>query len=551
MSASRRLRPGLAILLSLMVAVAALCCPGSAKASGGSDSLGANGLANDWYFAEGTTRADFTTYVAVMNPNGAPSDVTFTYMLASGTPVSAVHTVPASSRFTVDISSDVGAGQDVSTFLHSDLPVVAERPMYFDYQRRWDGGHDSLGATRLASDWYFAEGTTRGEFTTYLAVANPATAATEVSFTYMLASGPPVTVSHSVAARSRYTLDISSDVGTGQDVSTFLHSDLPVVAERPMYFDYHGRWDGGHDSLGANALNTDWYFAEGTTRDDFTTYLAVMNPATAAARVTFTYMLASGPPVSFVHSVAARSRFTLDVSSDVGAGQDVSTFIRSDLPVVAERPMYFRMPDRWVVCLDAGHSGRTGSEIDPATGLNVGDNTGAAGELESNWDLALRTRARLEQEGYEVKLTKDSAYAYASLRTRADIGNTCDIMVRLHFDDTGFIGVMRPPPNAARCPVSDPGRITVVGPAVAAGSDELAGFLAPYLGLAVRDDTGGTTQGNSTPPGHPTCLVGSVLSLVPIVTIENKPELVRDSPDGRELVAAQLVQGIDAYFAGK
>ncbi len=656
MEVSRRPGPLLAAALALIVSLAALGCPGLAKASGGSDSLGSNKLANDWYFAEGTTRGDFTTYVAVMNPNEAPAGVTFTYMLASGAPVTVTHSVPARSRYTIDISSDVGADQDVSTFIHSDLPVVAERPMYFNYQRRWNGGHDSLGAKKLANDWYFAEGTTRENFTTYMAIANPATTATDVTFTYMLASSSPVTVTHSVAARSRFTLDISSDVGADQDVSTFIRSDLPVVAERPMYFDYQGRWDGGHDSLGANALNTDWYFAEGTTRDnfatyvtlmnpaaaptsvtftyvlasgspvtvkhiappksrftldissdvgadqdvstfirsdlpvvaerpmyfdyqgrwdgghdslganalntdwyfaegttrdDFTTYVAVMNPAAAATNVTFTYMLAASPPVTVVHSVAARSRYTLDISADVGADQDVSTFIRSDLPVVAERPMYFRMPDKWVVCLDAGHSGHTGNEVDPATGLNVGDNTGASGELESNWDLVLRTKARLEQEGYEVKLTKDSANAYASLRTRADIGNTCDIMVRLHFDDTGFTGVMRPPPNAARCPASDPGRITVVDPAVAAGSDELANFLAPYLGLAVRDDTGGTTQGNSTPPGHPTCLIGSVLSLVPIVTIENRPELVRNSPDGRELVAAQLVQGIDAYFAGK
>ncbi len=308
---------------------------------------------------------------------------------------------------------------------------------------------------------------------------------------------------------------------------------------------------GGHDSLGANSLATDWYFAEGTTRDGFTTYIAVMNPGQTAATVDFTYMLGSGEPVTRTHTVEPRSRYTLDVSSDIGPGRDVSTILKSDLPVVAERPMYFRMPDSRVVCIDPGHSGRTGSEIDAATGLNVGDNTGASLELEANWDLALRTKARLEQAGYEVVFTKDSPFAYASLRTRADIGNTCAITVRLHFDPGGFNGVMRPPPNAARCPVSDPARITILDPSVAARSDELARAVAPFLGLQVRDDTGGTSQGNTTPPGHPTCLIGSVLSRVPVICIENRAELARDNPAGREQVASALAQGIDAYLKNR
>jgi N-acetylmuramoyl-L-alanine amidase len=200
------------------------------------------------------------------------------------------------------------------------------------------------------------------------------------------------------------------------------------------------------------------------------------------------------------------------------------------------------------VCLDPGHSSRDGSEVDPATGLNVGDNGGASGELQAMWDLATRTRAKLEQAGYTVRLTKDSADSYASLRTRADIGNTCSLTVRLHYDDTGYTGVMRPPANAARCPTSDPSRISVVDGNVASSSDALARALAGPLGLEVKDDTGGTSQGNTTPAGHPTCLVGSVLSRVPVVCIENKMSLVRDNSAGQEQVASEIVAGINAYF---
>jgi len=523
------------------------------KWDGGHDSMGATSLSNNWYFAEGTTRENFNTYIAVMNPGETEARVSFTYMLGSGSPVQRTHPVPAKSRYTIDVSADVGPGKDVSTSISSTLPVVAERPMYFNYMGRWDGGHDSLGAQRLAADWYFAEGTTRDGFKTYLAVENPGTMAASLDVTYMLGSGSPVRRTHVVAPQSRFTLDVADDIGTGQDASAIIRSDLPVVAERPMYFNYMGQWDGGHDSIGANTMAASWYFAEGTTRDGFRTYAAILNPGNAPAEVTLTYMLGTGDPVVRTHTIAPSSRFTVDLANEVGPGQDVAMFVQSSLPVVAERPMYFRIPVKAVICLDPGHSGREGSEIDAATGLNVGDNGGCPGEIDAMWQLALVEKARLEAAGYEVRMTKSSAGEYKSLRARADLGNTCQVMVRLHYDDTGYTGVMRPPSNAARCPVSNPAMITVVDPGVAKGSDRLARILAPHLGLSVRDDTGGTSQGNTTPAGHPTCLIGSVLSRTSVVCIEHKSSIIVGSAEAvtaaREQVATQLVSGLDEFFS--
>lgn len=515
------------------------------KWDGGHVSPGATSLSNDWCFAEGTTREGFTTYFAVVNPGSEAARVTFTYMTAGGNTEERTHSIEAGSRFTVDVADEIGPGQDVATFLHSSLPVVAERPMYFRYGGVWDGGHDSLGAHGLSTDWYFAEGTTRPGFKTYLAVANPGTVVARIDLTYMLGEGSPVTRSHSVRPRSRFTVDVSDDVGPGRDVATLLRCSVPVVAERPMYFEYAGAWDGGHNTLGAVGLDTDWYFAEGTTRDGFCTYLAVVNPGDVEARVAFTYMTGSGKPFSRTHTVPARSRFTIDLAGEVGPGEDVSTFVHGSLPVIAERPMYFRIPFKAVVCVDPGHSGRTGDEIDPATGLNVGDNTGCPGELEDVWKLALVEAEALRRADYEVRLTKGSAGEYRSLRERADAAAACSVWVRLHYDDSGYTGVMRPPVNGARCPASDPSRVTVVDPGVAGASDALARALSGPMGLAVRDDTGGTSRGNSTPPGHPTCLIGSVLSRVPVVCIEHRVEDVRGAP---WTVAAGLVKGLDAYF---
>jgi N-acetylmuramoyl-L-alanine amidase len=515
---------------------------------GGHDSLGATSLAKAWYFSEGTTRTDFVTYLAILNPDNADATCTVSYMLGDGSTVIKPHLVKAHSRATIDVSADVGPGKDASSQVDSTVPVVVERPMYFDYQGKWTGGSDSLGALAPSGGWYFAEGTTRSDFVTYLAVSNPGTADADCTFDYMLADGTTVTKKHQVKAHSRYTVDASSDVGAGNDVSTHLSSAVPVVAERPMYFDFRGSWDGGHDAMGAAAPTGNSYFAEGTTRAGFVTYLAVLNPGNADAACTFDYMLADGTTVTKTHQVQAHSRFTVDVSGDVGGGKDVSTHVSSAVPVVTERPMYFSGGQAYTICVDPGHSGHDGNEIDQATGLNVGDNMGAPGELQNNWDVGLKLKARLEADGYNVKLTKSAAGDYVDLRKRADIANACTVWIRLHYDDGGYTGIMRPPPNAARCPASDMSRITVVLPSVASSSDSLGKAISPFLGLDVTNDTGGTTNGNATPPGHPTCLIGSCLSQVPVVSIENKMWLVRDNPAGQDQVAGQIAAGVESYL---
>ncbi|MBU1670741.1 MAG: N-acetylmuramoyl-L-alanine amidase [Actinobacteria bacterium] len=521
---------------------------------GGHDSLGATAPGTVWHFAEGTTRYGFVTYIAVMNPGDIEARLTVSYMLGDGATSLATHLVPPHSRYTLDVAGDVGDDKDVSASVASTSPVVAERMMYFKYAGATDGGHDSLGARSTANDWWFAEGTTRSGFATYLAVMNPSDSEATLDLSYMLEDGGTIQRRHTALAHSRFTIDVSADVGTERDVSALLHSDVGVVAERPMYFEYMGCWDGGHDSMGATGTATDWHFAEGTTRPGFVTYLAVMNPGAVETSVQLTYMLGSGSPLSRTIAVGAHSRFTLDVSQDVGAGRDVSVWLHSDTGVVAERSMYFGAPRKGLtICVDPGHSSTTRFEIDPATGLDVGDGDGAAGELQANWDLALAAREELEDAGYDVRLTKQNVEDYVSLRNRAEIGNTCFVTVRLHHDPSGFEGVMRPPVGAARCPTSDPGRITVIDTGVAVESDALARCIAPEMGLRVRDDTVGTTKANATPAGYPTCLIGSLLSRVPVVCIENKylvytPESAYWAK--REYMRG-LVRGIDTYAASR
>ncbi|MEW6554841.1 MAG: hypothetical protein AB1384_11210, partial [Actinomycetota bacterium] len=146
------------------------------------------------------------------------------------------------------------------------------------YSYDWSGGHDAAGATAPSDTWYFAEGCTRPGFDCWLCVMNPQAQPATLDISFLTPAGAEFQRTATVAPLSRYTLNVADVVGTGQDVSMLLTSDLAVVAERPMYFNYHANLAGGHDAAGATAPSDTWYFAEGCTRPGFDCWLCVMNP---------------------------------------------------------------------------------------------------------------------------------------------------------------------------------------------------------------------------------------------------------------------------------
>ena len=100
-------------------------------------------------------------------------------------------------------------------------------------------------------------------------------------------------------------------------------------------------WPGGHDAAGVSEPAAAWYFAEGCTRDGFDCWLCVMNPQERTANLSVSFLTPAGREFQRTAPVPPLSRYTLNVADVVGEGQDVSLVVTSDLPVVAERPMYF------------------------------------------------------------------------------------------------------------------------------------------------------------------------------------------------------------------
>jgi P pilus assembly chaperone PapD len=300
-----------------------------------------------WYFAEGYTGAGFDEYITIQNPGPTDANVAVTYYTPSGPPQVRPHHVPANSRYTIYVNHDLGAGQENSFMVASDEPVICERPMYFRYAgtagHNWRGGSDAMGSTQLSRQWYFAEGYTGPEFEEYLTIQNPGVAWATVNVTYFVNGGDPIQKQHRVAPASRYTIMVNDDAGPDLEVSAMLEADQPILAERPMYFNFAGSMDGGHIVMGSPWLARDWYLAEGATFDPYTEFITIQNPNPAPATVAIEYYTPAGVPIPSNRTIAANSRYTINVGTDSGVDAEVSTYLHSNLPILVERPMYFDM----------------------------------------------------------------------------------------------------------------------------------------------------------------------------------------------------------------
>lgn len=110
--------------------------------TGGHCSIGVTFASTQWYLAEGYTGEGFRTLLAIQNPNPLEASVQIVYLKDDGELVVRAHTIPATSRYTVNVGDpeELGPGAAFSIHVISDQPVVVERAMYFDR-----GGHVSAG----------------------------------------------------------------------------------------------------------------------------------------------------------------------------------------------------------------------------------------------------------------------------------------------------------------------------------------------------------------------------------------------------------------------
>lgn len=317
--------------------------PGPAGASVPADRLivcgkvSPNNVPSTWYLAEGYTGGGFEEWICIGNPNPWKTEVEITYMVQGEDNKTQTVFVDPKSRTTVKANDTVGDGKSVSATVegHEGDSIVVERAMYWSGKA---GGHCAAGVNNAAEDWYLAEGSTGGGFETWVLVQNPGDEAAIVKVTYMNASGPVAGPTMNMAPHSRTTVNVADTLPGDWQVSTRVSADVPVIAERAMYW---GGRKAGHDAIGVTGAGTTWYMAEGCTAGGFETWVLLQNPGDAAAKATVTYMDATGEKAGPVVDIPANSRKTINVADVLPENAQVSTKVTSDRPVIAERSVYF------------------------------------------------------------------------------------------------------------------------------------------------------------------------------------------------------------------
>jgi hypothetical protein len=289
-----------------------------------------------WYFAEGCTNYGFETWVLIGNPSSQVVQARVTFMDDKGATFVRSFALAPNSRTTVN-AADVAPGANVSVKVDADRQVVCERSMYWGNRIE---GHSTIGTTSLSKTWYFAEGSTDYGFETFVLLGNPGGSKVKATVHYLFPDGTSTAREHDIAPHSRVTVDAATDVGA-RDFSVKIDAGDPgIVAERSMYHRNNGIRRCGTGTIGAKQPSLTWYLSEGSTDWGFETWLLIQRPGAGDARVTASYRKANGETVQRVYTVKGNSRYTVDLSKEVGIA-DVSTQVTSNVGIVCERSMYW------------------------------------------------------------------------------------------------------------------------------------------------------------------------------------------------------------------
>lgn len=309
----------------------------------GHNTIGSRGPRFSWFMAEGYTGEGFTTYILIGNPSDRDANVSIRFMREDSREFSFNVTVRAYSRWTLR-ANDIPEIDNSSfmTSISSDVPIVAERAVYVNSATK-AGGHCTIASNELSEEWYFAEGFCAPEQDSYLLMGNPNQNDVNAEIRLTREDGHSRILNYTVEKRSRSTLHINTlDDFANSAFSICISSSSPIVAERAVYFSRGPNFKGSYCSVGASEASVNWYLAEGYTANRFEEYVLVANTTGEEADVWLTFMIENGSPVGYGYQIQPYGRLTVHVDSLPGlAAASVSCIVYSDVPVVAERTMYF------------------------------------------------------------------------------------------------------------------------------------------------------------------------------------------------------------------
>ena len=198
---------------------------------------------------------------------------------------------------------------------------------------------------------------------------------------------------------------------------------------------------------------------------------------------------------------------------------------------------------RLVICIDPGHPSEVGRGT---SGKHIT-------EIQAVWQVALKLRSLLEQQGMKVVMTKQSEEQFVRNEQRANIANQAHaaLMIRLHCDSDSGSGV------ATYAPTRQGRNNGKTGPerSVIMASQRMAQDFHPVMMRSLNGslpDRGLHSDTATQVGGKQGALTGSIYSQVPVLLVEmcvlTNPydEAFIDNDEGQQQMAQAMADGVTA-----
>ncbi len=285
-----------------------------------------------WYFPEGNV-AEYEQRLMFFNPGPTTAIADVTLLQGEdATPLVRPVTVPAGGHADLVVNEVLSSTMSLSAMVDSSEPILVERSMAFASDI-----NANAGINRLSRIWYFAEGSTDGNFETYLVLLNPHALPVDATITYMKGDGIPAQQQAHIEPRRRLVVTVK-DALPGVGFGVRIIANRPIAAERTMRFGPNR--EGMHIGAGTSKLSRAWYFAEGTTDPPFEMRFLILNPNDQGSNTTVTFMTPDGTSLTRRYAIPPTTRLVVDVNEVVPA-LGVATRVESDRPLAVERSLYF------------------------------------------------------------------------------------------------------------------------------------------------------------------------------------------------------------------
>ena len=339
-----------------------------------------------WYLAEGATHSGLDLFYLLQNPSATATTVRVRYLRPSGAPIEKDYVLAPASRTNiwVDVEDFPGPGprprqhrrQCRDRIARRDADHRRARGVLSNQGRLFNAGHESVGVTAPALQWFLAEGSTGAYFDLFVLIANPNDQAADVRVTYLLTNGQTYTRTLTAPPNSRSNIWVDVEQFPGISgypladvaVSTTVVSEnaVPIIVERALWWpgDFT-TWHEAHNSAGATETGTVWALAEGeaaagSPRGD-ETYILIANTSAFPGQARVTLYFEDGTSAQATYALPANSRSNVAVGPDFGVvvlgkrfGAVIESLGTTPAQIVVERAMYWNaVGQRWAAGTNA------------------------------------------------------------------------------------------------------------------------------------------------------------------------------------------------------